>query len=166
MTAAPRHVYAHSGTTPRSARRRFDDGRPPRGATLTGRGERTGLVGVKVTTRELDLMAVLWERGASTVAEVQGRLGDELAYTTVLTILRTLEEKGYVGHTREGKAYRYHTLVGRECAGASAVRRLVQKMFQGSPELLLTHLVSDRALSKEDLENLRGLVDERLSSKE
>ncbi len=130
------------------------------------RDERTGLVEIKFTTRELDLMAVLWERGASTVAEVQERLGDELAYTTVLTILRTLEEKGYVEHTQEGKAYRYHTLVGRECAGASAVRRLVQKMFQGSPELLLTHLVSDRALSKEDLENLRGMVDERLSSKE
>ncbi|WP_419162764.1 BlaI/MecI/CopY family transcriptional regulator [Candidatus Palauibacter sp.] len=121
---------------------------------------------IRFTSREIDLMAVLWEMGAATVAEVQERLGDDLAYTTVLTILRTLEEKGYVGHTQEGKAYRYHPLVERDCAGASAVRRLVQKMFQGSPELLLTQLVSDRALSKEDLENLRCLVDERLSSKE
>ncbi len=121
---------------------------------------------IKFTSREIDLMAVLWEMGAATVAEVQKRLGDDLAYTTVLTILRTLEEKGYAGHTQEGKAYRYHPLVGRECAGASAVRRLVQKMFQGSPELLLTHLVSDRGLSKEELESLRSLVDERLSSKE
>ncbi len=139
---------------------------PARVTPMVRDERKTGLVEIKFTTRELDLMAVLWERGASTVSEVRERLGDELAYTTVLTILRTLEEKGYVGHTQEGKAYRYHTLVGRECAGASAVRRLVQKMFQGSPELLLTHLVSGRALSKDDLENLRGLVDKRLSSKE
>ena len=121
---------------------------------------------IQFTNRELDVMAVLWELESATVAEVQEQLGDELAYTTVLTILRTLEEKGYAGHTQQGKAYRYHPLVEREHAGASAVRRLVGKMFQGSPEMLLTQLVSDRALSKEDLENLRRLVDRRLGSKE
>lgn len=117
---------------------------------------------IQFTNRELDIMAVLWDIETATVAEVQERLGDDLAYTTVLTILRTLEEKGHVGHTQEGKAYRYHPLVERERAGASAVRRLIGKMFQGSPELLLTHLVSDRHLSKDDLENLRRLVDQRL----
>jgi len=111
-------------------------------------------------------MAVLWDLEAATVAEVQKRIGAQLAYTTVLTILRTLEEKGHVGHTQEGKAYRYHPLVARDRASASAVRQLVGKMFQGSPELLLTHLVSDRALSKDDLENLRRLVDARLGNKE
>ena len=121
---------------------------------------------IQFTNRELDVMAVLWNLEAATVAEVQERIGDKLAYTTVLTILRTLEDKGHVGHKQEGKAYRYHPLVGRETAGASAVRRLIGKMFQGSPELLLTHLVSDRALSKDELENLRRLVDRRLGSKE
>ncbi|MCG8467649.1 MAG: BlaI/MecI/CopY family transcriptional regulator [Gemmatimonadetes bacterium] len=121
---------------------------------------------IQFTNRELDVMAVLWRTEGATVAEVQEQLGDELAYTTVLTILRTLEEKGHVGHTQEGKAYRYRPLVDRELAGASAVRRLIGKMFQGSPELLLTHLVSDRALSKKDLEELRRLVDQRLGKKE
>lgn len=121
---------------------------------------------IQFTNRELDVMVVLWDLEAATVAEVQERLRDRLAYTTVLTILRTLEEKGHAGHKQEGKAYRYHPLVERERAGASAVRRLIGKMFQGSPELLLTHLVSDRRLSKEDLENLRRLVDRRLGSKE
>ena len=121
---------------------------------------------IQFTNRELDVMAVLWEHPEATVAEVQKQLGDKLAYTTVLTILRTLEDKGYVGHTQHGKAYRYHALVERERAGESAERRLVGKMFQGSPELLLTHLVSDRNLSKDDLENLRRLVDQRLGSKE
>lgn len=121
---------------------------------------------IQFTNRELDLMAVLWDLEEATVAEVRDRLGDDLAYTTVLTILRTLEEKGYVGHTQDGKAYRYHPLVARERAGASAVKRLVRKMFRGSPEPLLTHLVSDRDLSTEDLERLRRLLDERLDKKD
>ena len=71
----------------------------------------------KFTDRELDVMAVLWDRGDATVAEVQERLSDDLAYTTVLTVLRTLEEKGHVGHREEGRAYRYHPLVERAEAG-------------------------------------------------
>jgi BlaI family transcriptional regulator, penicillinase repressor len=116
---------------------------------------------VTFTDRELDIMGVLWDLGAATVAEVQERLADDLAYTTVLTILRTLEEKGHVDHTEEGRAYRYHPLVDREAAGASAVRRLVRKIFRGRPELLLTQLVSDRGLSDAEVERLRRLLEER-----
>ena len=61
------------------------------------------------TDRELDVMAVLWDRGPSTVAEVRENLEDPLAYTTVLTVLRTLETKGYVSHEEEGKAHRYRS---------------------------------------------------------
>lgn len=125
----------------------------------------TTMEGISFTNRELDVMAVLWEAESATVAEVRDRLRDDLAYTTVLTVLRTLEEKGYVGHTQHGKAYRYHPLVERERAGETALRRLVGKMFSGSPELLLTQLVSDRSLSKEDLERMRSLLDERLGRK-
>lgn len=114
------------------------------------------------TERELDVMAVLWELESATVAEVQERLPDRLAYTTVLTVLRTLEEKGRVGHVEEGRAYRYHPLVEREAAGESAVRRMVRKLFRGRPELLLTQLVSDRDLSEPELQRLRRLLDERL----
>lgn len=117
---------------------------------------------IQFTDRELDLMAVLWERGPSTVAEVRERLRDDLAYTTVLTILRTLEEKGYVGHEKEGKAHRYHPLVERGEAGESALRRLTRKMFRSSPRLLLTHLVSDEELSGEELRELRRLLEDRL----
>jgi BlaI family penicillinase repressor len=118
------------------------------------------------TDRELDVMAVLWELGAATVAEVRERLPDDLAYTTVLTVLRILEEKGYVEHEEVGKAYRYRPKVGREAAERSAVRRLVRKLFRGSPELLLTHLVSDRSLKEEDLRRLRALLDDRLGKEE
>lgn len=107
-------------------------------------------------------MAVLWDRGDATVAEVQERLADDLAYTTVLTVLRTLEEKGHVGHREDGRAYRYHPLVEREEAGASVLARLLDRVFGGSPELLLTQLVAEGDLSEEELERMRRLLDERL----
>ena len=117
---------------------------------------------ISFTERELDIMSALWELGAGTVAEVREVLSDDLAYTTVLTMLRVLEEKGYVGHNEEGRAHRYHPLVGREAAGESAVRRLTRRLFRGSPELLLTHLVSDRDLTEEELKRMREMLDRRL----
>lgn len=121
---------------------------------------------VVFTDREMDVMAVLWELGSATVAEVRDRLADDLAYTTVLTVLRTLEEKGHVGHVEEGKAHRYHPLVARAHAGESLLRRMTRKLFQGSPELLLTHLVSDRDLTADELRRMRRLLDERLEQEE
>jgi BlaI family transcriptional regulator, penicillinase repressor len=119
-------------------------------------------VRISFTDRELDVMAVLWDRGSATVAEVRERLPDDLAYTTVLTVLRTLEEKGHVAHRGEGKAHRYYPLVERRVAGRSALARLIDTVFNGSPELLLTQLVSDRDLSDDELKRLRKLMDARL----
>ncbi len=118
------------------------------------------------TDRELDVMAVLWEHGPSTVADVRERLPAELAYTTVLTMLRTLEEKGYVGHESEGRAYRYHARVERGEARVSALNRITRKLFAGSTETLLTHLVSDQELSDEQLERIRALLDARIGDEE
>jgi len=117
---------------------------------------------VSFTARELDVMAVLWDLGSATVAEVRERLEDDLAYTTVLTVLRTLEAKGYVGHREEGKAHRYAPLVARNAAGQSALRRLTEKVFSGSAELLLTQLVSGRRTTAEELKRMRQLLDDRL----
>lgn len=117
---------------------------------------------LRLSDRELDVMAVLWTRGSGTVTEVRVALADALAYTTVLTVLRTLEEKGFVGHEEEGKAHRYLPLVARERAGRSALSRMVEKLFDGSPELLLTQLVSDRKLSPPEIRRLKKILDERL----
>jgi BlaI family transcriptional regulator, penicillinase repressor len=117
---------------------------------------------IQFTDRELDVMGVLWEQGAATVAEVREALRDDLAYTTVLTILRTLEEKGYVAHDEEGRAHRYRPLVEKNKAEKSAVSKLVKKLFKGSPELLLTQLVADRKLTADDLKRMRKLIDEQL----
>src|SRR5688500_363654 len=117
---------------------------------------------VSFTDRELDVMAVLWERGPSTVAEVREAIEDELAYTTVLTVLRTLEEKGYAAHEEAGRAYRYYAAVEREAAGRSALGRMLGKLFAGSPELLLTQLVRERAVDPDALRRMREMLDARL----
>jgi predicted transcriptional regulator len=117
---------------------------------------------VRLTDRELDVMTVLWDRGSGTVAEVRAALADDLAYTTVLTVLQTLREKGHVGTTDEGKAHRYAPRIAREQVERSAVTRLVTSLFDGSPELLLTHLMTEQPLSEAELKRLRKLLDSRL----
>ena len=109
-------------------------------------------------------MAVLWRNGSGTVAEVRDALDDTFAYTTVLTVLRTLEDKGFVTHVAEGKAHRYLPAVTPDVAGQSALSRVLDKIFGGSPDLLLTQLVSDHNLDTADLRRLRKLLDDRLPS--
>ncbi len=121
---------------------------------------------IQFTERELDVMTVLWERGPSTVAEVREELADPLAYNTVLTILRILEKKGYVDHQEEGRAFRYFPLVEREQAGESALGRLMRRFFCGSPDLLLTQLLSARQLSDEEVRRLRDLLEEHIEEQE
>lgn len=108
--------------------------------------------------RELDVMGVLWDLGSGTVAEVRDKLPADLAYTTVLTILRNLEAKELVDHTTEGKAHRYRPRVARKTARRSALARVVDKLFHGSPEQLITQLVEDEQLSADDLKRLRALL--------
>ena len=119
---------------------------------------------IAFSDRELDVMAVLWSRGSATVAEVRDQLQDELAYTTVLTVLQTLERKGHLRHEEQGKAYRYFSLVGRDVAARCALTKIVAKLFGGSPELLLMQLVADRHLSDETLIRMRELLDYRLEA--
>jgi predicted transcriptional regulator len=111
-----------------------------------------------LTDREAEIMEVLWEHGPSTVAEVRAQLADKPAYTTVLTILRILETKGFISHAEEGRAHRYAAQVGREAARRSALQALSKKFFNGSAALLLTHLVSDQKLSREDIRRIRALL--------
>lgn len=120
---------------------------------------------IRLTEREADVMEVLWQRGPSTVAEVRDQISDDLAYTTVLTILRTLEDKGYVAHEQEGRAHRYAVTVEREVARRSALQALTRRFFEGSKGLLLAHLVDDDKLSEDEIERIRSLLRRRSKSK-
>ena len=112
--------------------------------------------------RELEVMSVLWRLGSATVADVRDALQEDLAYTSVLSALQTLEEKGYVRHEPEGRAYRYFPLIEAERAGGSALARIRDAIFQGSAERMFAHMVADRKLRREELERMRRLLAERL----
>src|SRR4029434_9896642 len=90
-------------------------------------------------------------------------LEDDLARTTVLTVLRTLEDKGYVRHTVEGRAHRYSATVDPETAGRSALSRILESMFAGSHEQLFAQLVSDRRIDRKKLRILRAQLEARLA---
>jgi predicted transcriptional regulator len=116
---------------------------------------------IALTDREADVMQVLWENGPSLVAEVRERLADPLAYNTVLTILRTLEGKGYVAHKEEGRGHRYFAAVQQQAAQHSALQHLTGKLFKGSTELLFAHLVADRKLTTAQIRRMRALLREK-----
>ena len=101
--------------------------------------------------RELEVMSWLWVNGSGTVGEVKDGLDDPLAYTTVLTILRNLEAKGFLRREDEGRAHRYFPRVQQKAARRRALRRLIDTLFLGSPEALLAHLVDEHDLSPAEL---------------
>jgi BlaI family penicillinase repressor len=120
----------------------------------------------RLTNRELDIMAVLWQLGSGTVQDVLEQMDADLAYSTVLTMLRTLETKGHVRHEMEGKAFRYFPVLQPEAAGGRALDRILDKMYRGSRELLVSGLVSDEDVSAEEIRRIRQLLDERLEEME
>jgi predicted transcriptional regulator len=114
-----------------------------------------------LTDAELRLMDVIWQKRSASAAEVLEGLPDaDLAYTTVLNTLRILESKGYLRHTKDGKAFIYHPVVEREEASRTAVQHLVSRFFGNSPRLLVSNLIEDEKLSKQDLRRLKQLIEE------
>jgi predicted transcriptional regulator len=117
-----------------------------------------------LTEAELRLMDVIWDKGSATVADVAEALPKALglAYNTVLTTLRILEEKGYLRHTKaeDARAFVYTAVVGRDEAGRNAVRYLVSRFFRNSPELLVLNLLEDEDLDAKELQRIRTLIAE------
>jgi predicted transcriptional regulator len=112
-----------------------------------------------LTQRELDIMSVLWELGEATVTEVRDRVDPDLAYTSISSMIRTLEMKGYVSHRRgEGKTHVYYPAIDPETAGASALSRVLDKIYGGSPIKLLAHLMEQNKLSEKELARMRDLL--------
>ena len=115
-----------------------------------------------LTEAELRLMDVLWDKGEATVSEVAEALPRDLglAYNPVLTTMRILEEKGFLRHTKakEGRAFVYRPVVGRDEASRTAVRHLVSRFFRNSPELLVLNLLEDEELSRKELRRIRALI--------
>ena len=112
-----------------------------------------------LTQRELDIMSVLWDLGEATVTEVRDIVDPNLAYTSISSMIRTLEIKGYVSHRRgEGKTHVYFPAIDAESAGESVLDRVLDKIYGGSPIKLLAHLVERHRLSEKECERMRELL--------
>jgi predicted transcriptional regulator len=115
-----------------------------------------------LTDAELRLMEVVWRKGQATVGEVVEELPANvpLAYSTVLTTLRILENKGFLKHTKEGRSFVYKPVVRREEARESATVHLLRRFFEGSPELLMLSLIERKKIGAKELERLRRRIEE------
>jgi predicted transcriptional regulator len=113
-----------------------------------------------LTEAELKLMKILWRRGESAVNDLVADLpdGEPLAYNSVLTTIRILEQKGYVEHRQEGRAFVYHPCVAEQEASRSEVRHLMSRFFGNSRERLLLSLLGDEHISPEELQRLKDAI--------
>ncbi len=113
-----------------------------------------------LTDAELRVMQVLWQRDEATVGEVQQVLSRKipLAYSTVLTTLRILEQKGYVIHTKSGRAFVYSAVVDLSEARQSALQHLLRKFFKNSAGQLVLNILDQEKLSIAELEHLRKKI--------
>jgi predicted transcriptional regulator len=115
-----------------------------------------------LTEGELRLMQVLWEKATATVGEVVDALPADppVAYSTVLTLMRILEEKGYVRHTKEGRAFVYEPLVGSKEASSNAIRHLVSRFFGGSTGQLVMKLLEEEEIDAKELKRIKKRIAE------
>jgi len=115
-----------------------------------------------LTTAELRIMQVLWEKGSATVQQVLDALPADkpVAYNSVLTIIRILEKKGFVRHVKEGRAHIYRAVLNEEAAKRSEVQNLLSRFFQNSRELLVLNILEEEGLDREEINRLRQLLEE------
>jgi predicted transcriptional regulator len=115
---------------------------------------------ITLTEAELRIMKILWRRGESAVQELVAAMpdGTRLAYNSVLTTIRILEQKGYVRHRQEGRAFLYIPCVAEQEASRSEVRHIMQRFFGDSRERLLLSLLGDEEITAEELERLKVAI--------
>jgi BlaI family penicillinase repressor len=111
-----------------------------------------------LTARESQIINVLWKCGEATVEEIRAQLSEDLAGSTLRTLLNIMQEKGYVAFYKKGKAKVFRPLAAREEVQTSALRTLKQRLFQGSAPQLLARLVENEEISLEELDALRQKV--------
>jgi BlaI family penicillinase repressor len=113
------------------------------------------------TDRELEALKVLWEQGEATVREVCDAIssaGEDLAYTTVLSLLQVMEHKGLVSHRREGKAYVYLPQIERDATLGQLAAGFLERVFDGSLDEYLVHALGSRSVSKAELSVLEAML--------
>lgn len=114
-----------------------------------------------LTEAELRIMQVLWRKGPATVQQILDALpvAPALAYNSILTIIRILEKKGYVAHSKDGRAHVYQPLVEQEEASRSEISRLVSRFFRDSHEDLVLNILGERGIDPAELARLRAMLE-------
>ena len=117
-----------------------------------------------LTRQELQIMKVIWELGAATVKDVCGIMSKSkpVAYTTILTLMGILEEKGALTHTRVGRAFLFRPLLSRRQATRNHLRDVITRFFDGKPERLIEEVIENEDLNSEQFEAVRNLLESRL----
>lgn len=115
---------------------------------------------ITLTNAELRIMKIIWELKEATVKDVLQALSDEepLAYNTVLTIMRILEDKGHLGRTKRGRAHVYIPKISQTQAQYKAMKYMVYNFFNDSPDLLLQSVLRDESLTSEDITRLKEMI--------
>ncbi|MEX2176407.1 MAG: BlaI/MecI/CopY family transcriptional regulator [Pirellulaceae bacterium] len=119
------------------------------------------MASVVPTERELQALKVLWHLGRATVREITAAInerGDELAYTTVLSLLQVMEQKGLVGHTASGKVYSYFAKAQRDPTFRKLAHGFLERVFDGAMDEYLVHALAGQRLSADDLQRLESLI--------
>ena len=116
-----------------------------------------------LTDAELRVMKVLWAKGSGTVQQVLDFITEKpaLAYNSILTTIRILERKGYVTHSKDGRAYIYVPVVRQQDATRTEIRHLVGRFFGNSHEDLVLNILEDQGIQPEELDRLRKMLDRR-----
>jgi BlaI family transcriptional regulator, penicillinase repressor len=116
---------------------------------------------VAPTERELQALKVLWQTGGATVREICDAInaqGESLAYTTVLSLLQVMEQKGLVGHRTSGKVYSYFARVSREATVRKLARGFLDRVFDGAVDEYLVHALESKRPSPEEIRRLEELI--------
>ena len=123
---------------------------------------------ISPTDRELEALKVLWDLQEATVRQICDAIcetGEDLAYTTVLSLLQVMEQKGLVGHRKQGKAYVYYPLIEREQTLGEMATEFLERVFDGSLDQYLVHALGSRKLSRKDLDQLEEMIEQARKKK-
>lgn len=123
---------------------------------------------IRLGRLELQIMNIVWDKGKATVHNVKDAIsrGRKPAYSTILTMMRKLEAKGYLEHNVDDRTYVYHATISRQAVRHGVLGDLVDRLFEGSPLLLLSSLVEQNHISEEELREIRKLIRERRKQNE
>lgn len=122
---------------------------------------------IRLGRLEMQIMNVVWDKGQATVHDVKDVIsrGRKPAYSTILTMMRKLEAKGYLSHDVDDRTYVYSATISRQAVRQGVIGDLLDRLFEGSPSLLLNSLVEQNRISEEELREIRKLISKRRKSK-